>query len=102
MGIDQRLRDVEDGLKDQKKDFGQLSTAVDKVCGAMETAMKIQTEHSIHLAILQKIVYGAVAICLLAIGGAVVDLVIRSNVPAKDRMDRIEMGVGDHAGETHR
>lgn len=88
MGIDQRLRDVEDKQIELRKDHDHLDTAVEKVCLAVETAMGIQQEHSIHLKILQRIVYGAVAMTCLAVGGAIIDVVVRSHVPTADRVEQ--------------
>lgn len=88
MGINERLRDVEVDQATQKENLRLLSVAVDKVCGAMETAMEIQTKQGVHLGLIAKIVYGAVALACLAVGGATIDLVVRSHVSAADRVDK--------------
>lgn len=118
MGIAEHISEMETAQALQGQNLRQLDTAVTKVCLAMETAMqiqteqrvgmstmkesveeltkdikdavKIQTEHGVHLKIMSRIVYGSVTIVCLAVGGALIDVVVRSHTPTAERVERLE------------
>lgn len=90
MGVNERLQDLEKSQATQAESHRLLDIAVTKVCGAVETAMQIQTEHSVHLRLLTRIVYGAVAVACIAVGGAMIDMVVRSQISTAHRIEQVK------------
>lgn len=75
---------------EQRVGMGTMKESVEELTKDMKEAVKIQSEHSVHLKIMSRIVYGAVAIVCLAVGGAVVDMVVRSHIPAAERAEQMK------------
>lgn len=67
----------------EMKRLDGFSAVLDKVCSTTETVMGIQKVHSEQIGLLLKCLYGAMALVVLSVGGALVGLVVKptGNLP---------------------
>lgn len=77
----------------EMKRLDGFSAVLDKVCTATETVMGIQKVHSEQIGLLLKCLYGAMALVVLSVGGALIGIVVRPSygipTPASAAADAI-------------